>query len=85
MNRSEGQPSADGEEARLLKILAACTETVMAASRALSAPAHSLLMPEYRKLGIDLEVARAECEKAETALREHRERGRGQAGGQSAS
>jgi hypothetical protein len=66
------RPSADAEEARLLRILAACKEAVTAASHALSDPSHSLLMPEYRELQVNLEMARAELEKATTALREYR-------------
>ena len=79
MNRSEGlatQLAGDGEEARLLKIVAACKQAVTAASDALHYPSHSLLLPECRKLVNDLEMARAEREKATTALREYR---RGQA------
>ena len=59
MNRSEGLPSAEGEEARLQKILADCMEAVTAARRALHEPSHSLLTPEYTKLANDLEMARA--------------------------
>ena len=70
---------ADGEEARLLNILAACMEVVTAARHGLSNPSHSLFMPEYRKLEDDLEMARAECAKARAALREYREGSRGQA------
>jgi hypothetical protein len=77
MNRFEGLPSAEGEEARLLKILADCMEAVTAARRALHEPSYSLLAPEYTKLANDLEMARAEREKAEVALREYR-RGRAQ-------
>ena len=68
------RPLADGEEARLLNILAACMEVVTAARHALSNPSHSLFMPEYRKLEDDLEMARAEWEKAAAALREYKKR-----------
>ena len=75
--------SADREEALLLKTLATCTGTVVAAGQKLSHPTRIMLLPEFTQRKIDLEVARAECETAKTALREHRERRRAQVLGQS--
>lgn len=75
--------SADWEEALLLKIHATYTETVTAARHALSYHTHNTLTPEYEELQKDLEMARAECAKARAALREHRERMRGQSAGNS--
>ena len=71
--------SGDGEEALLLKSLAACAETVSVARDALFRSTHSLLLPEFTKRKTNLEMARAEFEKATTALREYRQRRRGQA------
>src|SRR6267154_2028430 len=66
------QLSVDGEEARLLKIVAACMDAVNVARHALHEPSHSLLTPEFRKLAKDLEVALDEWAKAMAALREYR-------------
>jgi hypothetical protein len=64
--------SGDEEEARLLAIVTDCIDRVNACAQALWHPGRILLMPEYRKLVDDLEMARAEREKATAALREYR-------------
>jgi hypothetical protein len=73
--------SAFREEALLLRAFAACSETLIAAGQALSHPTRSMLLLEFKERKIELEVARAECEKARTALREDRERRRAQVRG----
>jgi hypothetical protein len=74
---------ADKGRAVYETLTATYTETVTAARHALSYHTHNTLTPEYEELQKDLEMARAECAKARAALREHRERRRGQAAGNS--
>ena len=65
-------PAGDQEEARLVTIVMDCIDRVNAGAHELSHPGCILLMPEYRKLVDDLEMARAQRTKAIAALREYR-------------
>ena len=64
--------TSDPEEVRLFQIVTDCSDRAAARSLTLNHPDHLVLLPEYRALVNDFEVASVELKRAITALWEHR-------------